>query len=529
MKILQLLTSATCKQIKHSLLNAAQFKVISCLFLKREEEKVCQLERILSKMAILKGEIAVFSIIGCPYCIRAKSKLEELGLPYIDINLDRYKEARDFMIQRTSKKTVPQIFFNSKHIGGWSEMRNLSQEYLDELIKDVTENEPPEDAPGSFLKESTGSNDSEDSFEFTCELDEYAFLKNELQESGIVKDLRNGLRTYNNSFMGKDAVDWLVKAKNLDRSHAVEMCKQLVEKHFGKSVKDKGQIEFRDDDTIYRFLDDDKSNALNSVSSSDCEPRSAANVGEELRKLILSIYSAHLSTDGTKVNYKAIGESAEFKQYVKHTAELQRVVIETATREEKLAFFINVYNALVIHAFVTQGPPTNLWQRYKFFNVASYVIGGHIYSLNEIENGILRSNRKAIGSFRKPFPKNDPRLALILSEPEPRVHFALVCGAKSCPPIKTYNATEVDKQLKLAAESFLEGEGCTVDMSKKEVKLSQILKWYKEDFGKTKHNIVKWVMTNMGECEKKRQLESLLEGNSFKLSHHPYNWGLNSD
>ena len=84
-----------------------------------------QLERILSKMAILKGEIAVFSIIGCPYCIRAKSKLEELGLPYIDINLDRYKEARDFMIQRTSKKTVPQIFFNSKHIGGWSEMRNL--------------------------------------------------------------------------------------------------------------------------------------------------------------------------------------------------------------------------------------------------------------------------------------------------------------------------------------------------------------------------------------------------------------------
>ena len=39
--------------------------------------------------------------------------------------------------------------------------------------------------------------------------------------------------------------------------------------------------------------------------------------------------------------------------------------MENASREEKLAFFINVYNALVIHAFVVRGPPTNLWQRYK--------------------------------------------------------------------------------------------------------------------------------------------------------------------
>ena len=66
-----------------------------------------------------------------------------------------------------------------------------------------------------------------------------------------------------------------------------------------------------------------------------------------------------------KVDYKAIGESAEFKQYQKYTAELKRVDIENASREDKLAFFINVYNALVIHAFVTRGPPTNLWQRYK--------------------------------------------------------------------------------------------------------------------------------------------------------------------
>ena len=60
--------------------------------------------------------------------------------------------------------------------------------------------------------------------------------------------------------------------------------------------------------------------------------------------------------------------------------------------------------------------------------------------MNEIENGVLRANRKALGAFKKRFGKNDPRLKVSLEECESRVHFALVCGAKSCPPIKTYSA-----------------------------------------------------------------------------------------
>ena len=57
--------------------------------------------------------------------------------------------------------------------------------------------------------------------------------------------------------------------------------------------------------------------------------------------------------------------SKEFEAYVKHTAELKRVQLEEAPREEKLSFFINVYNALVIHANVVNGAPDNLWKRYK--------------------------------------------------------------------------------------------------------------------------------------------------------------------
>ena len=78
--------------------------------------------------------------------------------------------------------------------------------------------------------------------------------------------------------------------------------------------------------------------------------------------------------------------------------------------------------------------------RLQFFNTSSYMIGGHQYSLQDIEHGILRGNRKGPGQFKKPFNKGDPRAEAAVHEVDPRIHFALVCGAKSCPPIKTYSA-----------------------------------------------------------------------------------------
>ena len=70
----------------------------------------------------------------------------------------------------------------------------------------------------------------------------------------------------------------------------------------------------------------------------------------------------------------------------------------------------------------------------------SYVIGGLVYSLNDMENGVLRANRKPLGALRRPFSRSDMRLQIALKECDPRIHFALVCGGKSCPPVKTYTA-----------------------------------------------------------------------------------------
>ena len=94
---------------------------------------------------------------------------------------------------------------------------------------------------------------------------------------------------------------------------------------------------------------------------------------------------------------------------------------------------------------------------FRFFSSVSYVIGGLVYSLNDIENGILRSNRQSMGTlYRKPFKDEDPRLKVSLGQVDPRIHFALNCGAKSCPPITTFSGDQVQDQLKIATASFLE-------------------------------------------------------------------------
>ncbi|KAL5016161.1 hypothetical protein ScPMuIL_005750 [Solemya velum] len=394
-----------------------------------------------------------------------------------------------------------------------------------EALEEVINNEPPPDAP-QVPDPSTAVEDGSPDH-IICEPDEYAELVEELRKSGLIKDHWRGFRVHRKSFSGKEFIDWVVKTKGLPREVALEMGQELMDRHFGQHVH--AQDTFEDKDQLYTLLDDDDSTALNSGSLSECQPQPAGFLGEEIRKMILKIYNAFLSADGKKVDYKGISGSTEYQQYLRLTKELVRCQISDATLEEKLSFFINVYNALVIHANISVGPPVNLWQRYKFFNTVKYLIGGHTYSLQDIENGVLRGNRRGLGMLTRPFSQSDPRLKVALEKPEPLIHFALVCGAKSCPPIKTYTADGVLDQLEFAAIAFLEDEsGCIINMEKKQIKLSQILKWYQDDFGDSKQEVLQWVHHILPDGVKKSNLQELLSTGNFKLSYLTYDWGLNS-
>jgi len=73
----------------------------------------------------IKGQVIVYSILGCPHCMKAKNTLANLQIPYTDVSLDRYPQCREEVQQRSGKKTVPQIFFNAYHVGGNSELQEL--------------------------------------------------------------------------------------------------------------------------------------------------------------------------------------------------------------------------------------------------------------------------------------------------------------------------------------------------------------------------------------------------------------------
>ena len=72
-----------------------------------------------------KGRVLLFSIPTCRYCKQSKALLQSLSVPYNDVNLERYPERRAECQERTGRRTVPQIFFNDVHIGGFDELKRL--------------------------------------------------------------------------------------------------------------------------------------------------------------------------------------------------------------------------------------------------------------------------------------------------------------------------------------------------------------------------------------------------------------------
>ena len=118
----------------------------------------------------------------------------------------------------------------------------------------------------------------------------------------------------------------------------------------------------------------------------------------------------------------------------------------------------------------------------RLFRRAGLRVGSQRYSLDVIEHGVLRVNRRPPYAPRRLLRRSDPRLAAAPSRLDPRVHFALNCGAASCPPIRSYAAQDIDRQLDLATCSYLAAEA-TIDAEAATVTLPGLLRLYRRDFG----------------------------------------------
>jgi Protein of unknown function, DUF547 len=138
---------------------------------------------------------------------------------------------------------------------------------------------------------------------------------------------------------------------------------------------------------------------------------------------------------------------------------------------------LNLYNALTLHGLHAAGIRQTVLERAGFFGSFAYCVSGLNFSLNDIEHGVLRGNRAALLN-RAPFTSDDPRARMVLPL-DARIHFALNCGALSCPPIRAYDAVRLEGQLELAAQSYLS----SARVIGHTVWLPRLLEYYRADFG----------------------------------------------
>jgi Protein of unknown function, DUF547 len=144
---------------------------------------------------------------------------------------------------------------------------------------------------------------------------------------------------------------------------------------------------------------------------------------------------------------------------------------------EARAFWLNLYNALTLHGMHAAKVKNTVLEVPGFYSRFAYRVSGLEFSLNDIEHGVLRGNRNALFS-RPPFAPDDPRTKFELPL-DARVHFALNCGAISCPPIRHYTADALETQLMLATQSYLG----SARVEGNAVWLPRLLSYYPQDFG----------------------------------------------
>lgn len=190
--------------------------------------------------------------------------------------------------------------------------------------------------------------------------------------------------------------------------------------------------------------------------------------------------------DGIKLSQELLyavktGEPADAVQASLANISPEELQNQLSSDAERKSFWLNIYNAFT--QLQLKKDSGSYLSRSRFFKNKFILIAGKNISLDLIEHGILRRSKAkfSLGYFNKLF-KSRFEKKFRVEKLDYRVHFALNCGAKSCPPIAFYKPEQIDKQLDLATKVYLKNE---VLFNGKDltVEVPAILSWFRADFG----------------------------------------------
>jgi hypothetical protein len=256
------------------------------------------------------------------------------------------------------------------------------------------------------------------------------------------------------------------------------------------------------------------------------EKISAQETAARLKMCMNILRGAFFDTPGGRVAYEEMSGSKAYRDYVELSYSLKNIDPgELKSREEKIAFWINLYNVIVIHGVIELGIRDSVKEVWSFFKRVKYRIGDMPFSPEDIEHGILRGNRRAPHAVFRRFSKTDRRRAFSIKPFDPRIHFALVCASSSCPPIDVYTAENLDRELAISGRTFLNAGGIKIDRNKLKIYLSRIFKWYSRDFGETPAERLRVIAPYLYNEDDRAFLEENAE--NIKIEYQRYDWRLN--
>ncbi len=193
-----------------------------------------------------------------------------------------------------------------------------------------------------------------------------------------------------------------------------------------------------------------------------------------------------------RVNYTAL-KKAESQLDAYLTTLAAAAPTSTWARNEALAYWINAYNAATLKLILKNWPLKSITDLHggKPWDVQWILLGGKTYSLNQIEHDIIRP------TFQ-----------------DARIHFAVNCAAKSCPPLhnRAFTAAKVNVTLQQLSRSFINNSQYN-EIAGGEAQLSKLFEWYASDFGKLRAYLNQYLATPLQE--------------DASISYKEYDWALN--
>ncbi|XP_028211032.1 uncharacterized protein LOC114393786 isoform X2 [Glycine soja] len=193
------------------------------------------------------------------------------------------------------------------------------------------------------------------------------------------------------------------------------------------------------------------------------------------------------------------------------------VNLENLNHQEKLAFWINIYNSCMMNAFIENGIPENPQMAVALMRKATINVGGHVLSATTIEHFILRLPYHWKFTFSKGTKNHQMTARSIygLELSEPLVTFALSSGTWSSPAVRVYTASQVENELEVAKREYLQA---AIGFSTSKFAIPKLLDWYLLNFAKDLESLLDWICLQLPSELGKEAIKFLEERKTEPLS-----------